>query len=221
MPSDIHAHTKALQAEISRMARTMSNPVCRSAFELGMNNALQEILGRLESAFSDKEMEPTHHRILREKEGSFFDCAPSKKSSWITRNVRRSDFVLKNFLGTIYVRSKTNVLESSFSTDGFKVGNDTKYEHVTSFCASPLPWLVKLGMGYGLRVNFNNSAIWGWKYSLNTFRQVPDDAMIFEFCKRGNLSGVHTLLSRGSASVRDTDSRGRTALYVSGPLFHF
>ena len=50
---------------------------------------------------------------------------------------------------------------------------------------------------------------------LDTFRPVPDDAPIFKFCTEGLLSAVRRLLIEGQASVRDTDSRGRTALHVS------
>ena len=50
---------------------------------------------------------------------------------------------------------------------------------------------------------------------METSYPVPDDALIFEFCREGNLAGVKTLLSKGQASVRDVDSLGRTALFVS------
>lgn len=219
--SDSQDHTKALEIEISRIANTIPNPVCRSLFELGINNALQEILGlgRLGRVSFDKEMEPTDVHILQreqENNGTTTNYTASKQPFWIARNVRRNDFVLKNFVGTFYVRSRTNVLEYSHAVDRVKDGNDYKYEHVTSFCACPAPWLVKLGVNYGLKLDFHSSAIWGWKYTLDTFCQVPDTAMIFDFCKEGNISGVQTLLSRGRASVRDTDSWGRTPLYVSG-----
>lgn len=199
------------------MASTIPNLVCRSLFEIGMNEALQEILGRLGYVSSDKEVDLKDLRIHQreqQRKRSVFDI---KKPYWRIRDVRRNDFVLKNFIGTFYIRSKTNVLECSLPVDRVNDGKDIKYEHVTSFCACPTPWLVKLGMNYGLRIDFQNSGIWGWKHTLNTFRTVPDDAMIFEFCKEGNLAGVQTLLSRGKASVRDTDSHGRTALFVSGP----
>ena len=218
--ADIHDHITALQHEISRMACTMSNPICRSTFEIGMKKALQETLSRLGYSSCDREKELTDLHILQrqnKENGSTVSYSSSKQPSWTIRNVKRNDFVLNILLGTIYVRSKTNVLESSLSVDRLSDGNDMIYERITSLCVCPATWLVKLGIVYGLKVNFHNSAIWGWKQTIHTFRQVPDDAMIFEFCKEGNLSGVQTLLSRGRASVRDTDSLGRTALYVSRP----
>lgn len=217
VPSDFGEHTTALETEISRMASTMPNPVYRSLFKLGMNNALQETLRGLGCISSDQETEPTdlHLRRGRERNDSIVGHTFPKNSSWLVRNVRRKHFVLKNFFGTFYVRSRTNTLESSLRVNHPKYGDNIKYEQVTSFCACPAPWLVQLGMNYGFKVGFHTSTIWGWKHALNTFRVVPDDAMIFEFCKDGNSFGVQTILSRGEASVRDTDSHGRTALFVS------
>lgn len=219
VPSDIRDHTKALETEISRVANKIPSPVCRSLFEFGMNNALQEILSHFGCVSSNKEMEPTDVHILRrerESSDSTVNYATSKKPFWIKRNMRRNDFVLKSFIGKIYVRLRTNVLEYSLPIGRLKDGENVKYEHVTSLCACPAPWLVKIGVNYGLNVEFHKSAIWGWKHALSTIRLVPDDAMIFEFCKEGNLSGVQTLLSGGRASVRDTDSCGKTPLFVSG-----
>ena len=59
-------------------------------------------------------------------------------------------------------------------------------------------------------------SIQGLKNTLKTFRPVPDDALIFEFCRQGNASAVMSLLSGGHASIRDTDSHGFTPLHVSG-----
>lgn len=217
--SAVPDHTSALQTEISRVASAMPNPVYRSLFELGMNEALQETLGRLGCLSSEKEIDPADLHVLQQehnRKSPIVDYTSSKQPFWITRNVKKNDFVVKNFIGTFCIRSKTNLLQSSFPVDRLNDGTNFEYEHVTSFCASPAPWLVKIGVNYGFKFNFRNSAIWGWKHVFNTFRQVPDDAMIFEFCKEGNLSGVQILLSRGRASVRDTDSRGRTPLFVSG-----
>lgn len=88
------------------------------------------------------------------------------------------------------------------------------YERETSYTISPAPWLIRLGFQYGLHCRWLSSSSQGWKNSLETIRPVPDDALIFDFCKTGNLPAVQKLLSSGHASVRDTDSRGYTPLHV-------
>ena len=57
----------------------------------------------------------------------------------------------------------------------------------------------------------------GWKNNLSsrTFRAVPMDALIFQFCEDGNLEGVKTLLARGDASLMDRCPKGLTLLHVS------
>lgn len=77
----------------------------------------------------------------------------------------------------------------------------------------PAPWLLSLGMMYGWRLVMNQSQQ-GWKYCLNQFRAVPDNALIFELSRQGNIMAAETLIRRGEASVWDTDSRGRTPLHV-------
>ena len=49
---------------------------------------------------------------------------------------------------------------------------------------------------------------------LSTFRAVPDDALIFEFCRTGNVKGIQTLFSRGEASAYDTNTDGFSPLHV-------
>lgn len=89
-----------------------------------------------------------------------------------------------------------------------------QYESKTLYVIYPAPWLIRLGFQYGLHLGLLSSSTDGWKNTLKTFCPVPDDALIFEFCRQGNVSAVQTLLSEGRASVRDTDSWGLTPLHV-------
>jgi hypothetical protein len=79
----------------------------------------------------------------------------------------------------------------------------------------PTQLLVKFGFSYGLNFSFTQSYR-GWKHCLETFRCVPDDSLIFDFCRSGNIQGVETLSRTGKASVWDTDSAGWTPLHVCG-----
>jgi hypothetical protein len=55
----------------------------------------------------------------------------------------------------------------------------------------------------------------GWQYTIRSFNTLPKDAQIFEFCRRGNLEAVKTLLELGQASLQDRDPDGMTLLHVS------
>jgi len=78
----------------------------------------------------------------------------------------------------------------------------------------PALWLARFGLKYGIQVAISQS-LGNWKHALNTFRPVPDDSLIFDFCKLGNIDGVRLLLDKGDASTWDTNSQGRTPLHVS------
>jgi len=44
---------------------------------------------------------------------------------------------------------------------------------------------------------------------------MPDDSLIFEFCRQGNLSAVRQLISQGQGSIWDVNSWGETPLHAS------
>jgi len=85
--------------------------------------------------------------------------------------------------------------------------------HKRGYFLYPPKILSIFGVSYGVDVAAICTA--GWKYSLQIFRAVPENALIFEFCREGNLAAVRTLLSTGNASPWDRDPEGRTPLYVS------
>ena len=84
-----------------------------------------------------------------------------------------------------------------------------------SYTIHPAVWLLRLGIHHGLRLKRLLSSTQGWKSTLEIVRLVPNDALIFEYCKIGDESAIKKLLSKGHASVRDTDSEGFTPLHVS------
>ena len=118
-------------------------------------------------------------------------------------------------LGTVRVQSKTKLQISSDEDDLTHCGGPDQCERESTYTIYPAAWLVWLGIHRGLRLGFQSSPIQGWKNTLNTFRPVSDNALIFKFCKDGNLPAVRTLFLGGQASVRDTDSLGCTPLHVS------
>jgi hypothetical protein len=107
--------------------------------------------------------------------------------------------------GTIWMRT-TSV---QFSSDTRKDLNI-----VSSFTFFPSWWLTKVGMKYGMEASLFSTPT-GWQFNFNPIRAIPDDSPIFKACQQGNVETVRFLLSEGSASVRDTNSKGWTPLHVS------
>jgi hypothetical protein len=54
----------------------------------------------------------------------------------------------------------------------------------------------------------------GWQYCIQTFRAVEESALVFEFCREGNLEGLRSLFRRKEASPWDLDPEGQTPLLV-------
>ncbi|ERF74981.1 hypothetical protein EPUS_08522 [Endocarpon pusillum Z07020] len=85
---------------------------------------------------------------------------------------------------------------------------------VTSYVYYPSWWLSKLGVKTGMEANLSSSPK-GWQFCLNPVRAVPDDSLIFDFCKTGNIEAVQHMIARGVASVQDTNSKGWTPLHFA------
>ena len=85
---------------------------------------------------------------------------------------------------------------------------------VTSFVYYPSLWLARFGLSYGVEASLSTCSK-GWQFYVNPVRAVPDDSLIFEFARNGNLHGIKSLIQRGDASVQDTSSKGWTPLHVS------
>lgn len=76
----------------------------------------------------------------------------------------------------------------------------------------PPSWFSIFGLSRGVKLSAES--VFGWKYSLQPFRAVPADSLVFEFCRDGNLDGLRSLLKRGLASPWDRNPDGRTPLWV-------
>ncbi|RYP15611.1 hypothetical protein DL765_005590 [Monosporascus sp. GIB2] len=97
-------------------------------------------------------------------------------------------------LGSIWVRTSTLKTESGSCPSAGKL------EVVTSFIFYPAPWLTRIGLGYGTEANLNYSATGGWKFNITPVRAVPENALIFDLCRRGETQAVKLMLERGDAS---------------------
>ncbi|TGO49939.1 hypothetical protein BOTNAR_0411g00070 [Botryotinia narcissicola] len=93
------------------------------------------------------------------------------------------------------------------------LGTRHSVEAESQLIVYPSKWLTKIGIAYGVKLSVLASR--GCQYSFQPFRAVPESALIFEFCRSGNLDGIRTLLSRGDASPHDRDPLGRTPLWYA------
>jgi hypothetical protein len=69
-----------------------------------------------------------------------------------------------------------------------------------------------LGMSHGMLLSARSTS--GWQFSIQPFRAIPENSLVFEFCRKGNLDGVRTLFQHGEASPWDRYPAGRTPLWV-------
>jgi hypothetical protein len=111
-------------------------------------------------------------------------------------------------VGSIWVRTSTLRLETSSTGSG---GN---FQIITSFIFYPASWLTKIGFRHGVEASLRNSKD-GWQFGFNPIRAVPDNSLIFELCRTGQVRPVELLIQRGDASIHDTSSKGWMPLHVS------
>ena len=98
---------------------------------------------------------------------------------------------------------------------------EDRFEYENIFGFIPPSWLARFGVTYGFSGRISQSPLPGPTVALDVVRSVPDDAVIFDLCRKGRIGCVQALLTRGEASAKDVDSQGRTPLYVSLVVFPF
>lgn len=111
-------------------------------------------------------------------------------------------------LGSIWIRTSTlKAAQGSNTSSG-------ELEVITSFIFYPASWLTKVGLRYGTEANLQWSATTGWKFNVAILRAVPENSLIFDMCREGNVKAIQLMLSRGDASLKDTSPKGWTPLHV-------
>ncbi|KAI0148396.1 hypothetical protein GGR57DRAFT_515374 [Xylariaceae sp. FL1272] len=115
--------------------------------------------------------------------------------------------------GSIWVRTSTLRLATTSASPS------RDFQITTSFIFYPSPWLTKIGLGQGVEASLQNSK-GGWKFDFNPIRAVPDNSLIFELCKDGDVKGVQRLLRRNEASIKDTSSQGWAPLHFAAQAGH-
>lgn len=236
-PADIDGHIDDLRAETRRLSSSVTNPILRCGFEMGVDNAYEGLKRHIGTQSSMKTYWPAKHPVCsNEKVSGREHCdddpdesaalvqgEPARTTCTIKRTKQKRSHVrskvdeynseTENMLGKICFTTKTFHLRSRRSADLDACHSDTQYQFETSFTLHPAPWLIRCGVNFGLRAVVARS-IQGWKQKLESYRAVPDSSKIFTYCSEGNLDGVRSLFSSGMASSHDTNSYGWTPLHV-------
>lgn len=225
--SEARNHVEELQTEIRQMTRTMSNPIYRVGYEAGFNEALNKLAEFISSSNGDRStmisssipikgfVEPIPDDTQRPDLETGREGDADKRKTVVGSQMA----VARTPIGVFHLHSrKLRVTKASSRIDALSSTLEGFEEYQTSLRYHPAQWLMRWNlMTSGLDVSLSSS-IQGWKNTLRTFRAVPDNAPIFEFCRTGNFNAARTLFSSGQASPMDTNSLGWTPLHVNMPL---
>ena len=203
-----------------RSSSTLSGEVCRTFMQKSLHLAIDNLMS---SDLAEELIINTVHQTISSElvcsgvynadECTVHTVSVPKGVSCQKPNIDGlKDFVfihqtsLRGFIfGNMWVRKSKVYVKSGSRPYGGKV--DVK----TSFLFYPARWLTKFGFCYAVEASFSGPN----SLYIRPIRAVPDNALIFDFCRRGNISAVQTMLQRGDASTGDTSSKGWTPLHVS------
>lgn len=161
----------------------------------GATGAVEEII----SAAEPQDLNASHDNIFRKPPRSFVSHTRNSLSL-------REFNVTTPFVG-VHVRSRTFKLRTVRSVEV----RETSETDVTCVVYSTAGGKL-LGISHGALLSASSTS--GWKFTIQPFRAVAEDSLIFEFCREGNVEGVRTLFKRGEASPWDRDPAGQTPLWV-------
>ncbi len=211
-PTSSREHVSARAHEVDRVCHSIDNHVLASglkrASQIAFDQAPSSDYSDLSRVFP-KSTSVQHRKATR-----------SSPRTNTLRIIWKETRTTETIFGTFAVEYRTRkILPDDSETE--IVHESYLCEHRTSFRLTPARWLLRMGFTYGLFGHFASSAAGGPSFGLETTRPVPDDAPIFGLCFWGELDGVRALLAAGEASVRDTDSFGRTPLSVRDDFVFF
>lgn len=235
--SSLSEHATDLSEEKARMMTKIPNPIIRQMFEAAAKAALDSHLVTMideepvsqqaawsprREAYSPPSEVASHSGINNQLSDKWVRKMPTspttKESSGKRTRVRclaRSTSSVKDFFGgRIYIQTDVYCVTTRLCSNGDTPHNNHVLEHETSFTYHPAPWYLRMFLNFGVNVLFMKASQ-GWQYKIQTFRAVPYDSLIFDFCEKGNLDGVRTLLGRREASPWDVNPEGWTPLHVS------
>jgi len=209
MGLDLSNQIAALRSEIGRMASGMRNPPLRSAFERGIEVAIDQVI---QNSPPDKQKQTTGDLTfshvtpgLRVHTNNGGIGTPAMPKLQAKHRILINKFMTnnRNLFGTFmfYTRSFRVIWQhckdTAIEDDDVDHLNDFCTEEAeTSFTAIPSPWLVKLGLRNQLHFVGTRSN-GSWKHIFNTFRLVDDDAPIFRNIELGRVNLVKDIFEKG------------------------
>jgi len=205
---DVGSHINALKTEARKLASTVSNPVARVGYEKMIEAAISQVSDGLKSEQKDAIGSSADSRKL--VMASSTETSTIHNRTWHQYSCNTSPF------GQLFIRSKFSESNSHNESE------DTEYEETqhrieTTLRLHPSRWLQICGITHGIQIAFSKS-FQGLDCRLRTYRAVPDNSPIFEFCRKNDVDGIRRLFDERRASPWDTDSGGWTPLHVS--FFH-
>jgi hypothetical protein len=207
-----------LKKEISKVASTIKDPIQQEMYQCLerwiSNKKIKQIgltieeEGKLDSDIEIEDVASNTENVLQGSNlHSNLSLDQKRTRSCSRERCKFASSKTKTLFGTIYFNSKV-----------YEGRGVSRYENLYMF--HPANWLVSLGMKSSFDAMISKSTQ-GWKNNLSsrTFRAVPKDALIIQYCANGDIEGIKTLLARGDASIMDRCPFGFTLLHVSKILF--
>ena len=209
MPTDREfiGKNEAINEAVQRLTSSLSNKLLLSSLERGISNALQEAMDSLPQPKTLANSIQLHH-------SKFLPHHHNETE----KQIRMSVVDKKTFFGTLSINSRTFEVSHKDIFKSSTFDEDLEEETRTWTTVRPAPWIVSMGLKYGINAFITQSDT-SWKHTLNTFRPVSDDAHIWKLIKSAvdehDAQESMEYMARGEASIWDTSPRGSTPLMVS------
>jgi len=202
-------HTATLTTKSQELAPTVPNPTERFKIDRSAESTIFQALTDLERA--NRERLTAAPNVSTQ----YVRAAPWRLTT--IRNKKRNRMRFECVFGVIDFLTITWNSTRYDEDQNLLEDNTAQYNSETSFTVHPSRWVQLCGINYGIQVTFSKS-LTGLQWRLRTHRAVPDDAEIFEACRRGDVDAVRLLFDERQASPLDTNSRGFMPLFVSPSL---
>lgn len=205
-PSTSRSHLQACHREVDRISTARGDDVVACGFKNASQAAFDEPVNIPAAGGTCSNR---RSRILPTT--TCIPLRPLHTKSTIGHNER----IIETLFGTFRLTTRMSRLLSHRSKDQVDSEEEDLYEQESAFSFVPASWLIRFGFASGVSARISRSSLTGLAATLDVARSVPDEAPIFQFCRKGHLAGVRALIEGGQASVKDVDSFGRTPLFVS------
>jgi hypothetical protein len=161
--------------------------------------------------------ESTSLEIFAQDGYTFDECGQLRSKTFVYAEnlryrIRHHASCFQTALGYVWVRTTTMYLAND--------PTPTTCRTVTSFVFYPTSWLKYLGFQRGLEAVVSSaSQSWLFNCRITVTYALPEDSLIFELCRTGQIRAVEILLEKRLASVVDTSPKGWKPLHVRNLIF--